>query len=45
MGDFSFANDHINATKTEVVYCLENLIYLSFQFYQIDINNMKVFII
>ena len=29
MGDVSFANDHINATKTEVVYCLENLIYFN----------------
>ena len=29
MGDFSFANDQINATKTEVVYCLENLTYFN----------------
>ena len=29
MGDFSFANDHINVTKTEAVYCLENLTYFN----------------
>ena len=43
MEDFSFANDYINATKTEVVYCLENLIYLSFQLYQIDIWRFSSF--